>query len=226
MQEELSFKYGEARSLPVILLLDTSGSMSASGNINTLNSAVREMLQDFAGQDDNNISIQVAIYTFGPSPKQFLPLTPAKDALEQYNDMPASGMTPLGGVLNMAKQELIERKEILTSRSYRPTVILVSDGAPNDVWEPALNAFVNEGRSSKCYRMAMGIGISQGSPEYQVLEKFVSDKEQVFSADQSKQIKNFFKYVTISTISRTKSANPNVIPAPVSTFDDDDDDVF
>ncbi len=225
MQEELSFKYGEARSLPVILLLDTSGSMSKSGNINTLNSAVREMLQDFAGQDDNNISIQVAIYTFGHEPKQFLPLTPAKDALEHYEDMKANGMTPLGGVLNLAKQ-FIEDKEKLPSRAYRPTVILVSDGAPNDAWEPALNSFVNEGRSSKCYRMAMGIGVGQGSLEYRILERFASDKEQVFSADQSKQIKNFFKYVTISTISRTKSSNPNVIPAPVNTFDDDDDDVF
>ena len=226
MQDELSFKYGEARSLPVILLLDTSGSMSASGNINTLNSAVREMLQDFADQDDNNISIQVAIYTFGPDAKQFLPLTPAGEAIEHYQDMPANGMTPLGGALNKAKQELIERKDILSSRAYRPTVILVSDGMPNDAWEPALEAFVGEGRSSKCYRMAMGIGVGEGTPAYQVLERFVSDKEQVFSASQSKQIKNFFKYVTISTISRTHSTNPNIIPVAPNPFDDDDDDVF
>lgn len=232
MNEELSFKYSEARSLPIILLLDTSGSMSINGHINVLNNCVREMLADFSEQNDNNVSIDVAIYAFGPDGRQILPLTPAKQAVEIYQDMSANGMTPLGAALSLAKSELIERKDVLPSRAYRPTVVLVSDGEPNDNWQAALNAFVNEGRSAKCYRMAMGIGVNKGTQAYKVLEDFVSDKEQVFSADQSKQIKSFFKYVTVSTISRTRSANPNAIQSSVNTLiksnqdDDDDDEVF
>ena len=111
----------------------------------------------------------------------------------------------------MAKRELIEDREAITSRSYRPTVVLVSDGMPNDNWEPALDDFCNEGRSSKCYRMALAIGADKGTPTYEMLTRFAGDEKQVYSADESSTIKKFFRYVTISTISRTVSDNPNRI---------------
>ena len=227
MSEEMSFKFSEARSLPVILLLDTSGSMEASGNINVLNSAVREMLQDFASQDNGRVVIKVAIITFGGSDaQQFLPLKPAKEALDGYKDMQAQGMTPLGGALNLAKSRLIEDKSVILSRDYRPTIILVSDGNPNDNWQDALHSFITTGRSAKCYRMAMGIG--QLPKEAQdVLKKFVSDEEMIFYAEDSRKIKNFFKTVAISTISRTVSSNPNIVGSVLPADDeyDPDDDV-
>jgi uncharacterized protein YegL len=68
-----------------------------------------------------------------------------------------SGMTPLGTALQMAKA-MIEDKDVVPSRAYRPTVVLVSDGGPNDAWEKPLNAFISDGRSAKCDRMAMAIG--------------------------------------------------------------------
>ena len=43
MNDEMNFKCQEARNVPVILMLDTSGSMSANGNIDVLNAAVKEM---------------------------------------------------------------------------------------------------------------------------------------------------------------------------------------
>jgi uncharacterized protein YegL len=57
----------------------------------------------------------------------------------------------------MAKA-MIEDKDVVPSRAYRPTVVLVSDGGPNDAWEKPLNAFISDGRSAKCDRMAMAIG--------------------------------------------------------------------
>ena len=88
MSETLDFKFSEAKSLPVILLLDTSGSMENSGNINVLNSAVLEMLRDFAEQNSGNVAIKVAIFTFGGDARQFLPLTSAKQALEEFEKQP------------------------------------------------------------------------------------------------------------------------------------------
>ena len=209
--DNLNFKFQEPRSIPVILLLDTSGSMSANGNIDVLNTAVRNMLRDFSSQNDNNVCIKVAVYKFGPDAQCVIPLKNAVDAIEEYQKLSANGGTPLGAALSLAKRELIEDREAITSRSYRPTVVLVSDGMPNDNWEPALDDFCNEGRSSKCYRMALAIGADKGTPTYEMLTRFAGDEKQVYSADESSTIKKFFRYVTISTISRTVSDNPNRI---------------
>lgn len=226
MSENLGFKFKEPRSLPVILLLDTSGSMSSNGNINVLNTAVREMLADFASQDSNDISIDVAIYTFGPDVKQFIPFKSSIQAIEEYTDMNANGGTPLGETLELVKNQLIEDKEALPSRSYRPMVILVSDGMPNDDWEAPLERFCNEGRSSKCFRMALSIGNEEGEPSYEMLRTFASNDEMVFSADSAAKIKKFFKFVTISTVRRSQSQNPNVVEQKVEDIYDDDDDIF
>lgn len=223
MSETLDFKFSEAKSLPVILLLDTSGSMENSGNINVLNSAVLEMLRDFAEQNSGNVAIKVAIFTFGGDARQFLPLTSAKQALEEFEKqkMQAHGTTPLGGALNLAAR-MIDDKTIIQSRDYRPTVILVTDGNPNDQWKEALKTFTTTGRSSKCFRMAMGIGQVK-EEELAVLKEFVSDEEMIFYAEDSRKIRNFFKTVAVSTISRTISANPNEVFAKVPADEDYDD---
>ena len=49
----------EARPLPVILMLDVSGSMGVDGKIESLNSAVQEMLSAFKEQDDSQAEIHV-----------------------------------------------------------------------------------------------------------------------------------------------------------------------
>jgi uncharacterized protein YegL len=95
--------------------------------------------------------------------------------------MNARGNTPLGAALNITKK-MIEDKEQIPSRAYRPTVVLVSDGDPNDAWQEPLQRFMTEGRSAKCYRMAMGIGAGSAGRSYEILKSFVSNGEQVFSA--------------------------------------------
>ena len=221
MPDYMDFKFSEARCMPVILLLDTSGSMSADGNINVLNNAVREMLQDFAAQDTGNSVIKVAIFAFGPDARKILPLSAAHEALDTYEDMAARGGTPLGGALNLAKT-MIEDKTIISSRDYRPTVVLVSDGEPNDNWKPALNDFISNGRSAKCSRLSMGIGALTRDAQV-MLEQFAGDSESVFSARDSRDIKNFFKTVTISTISRTISSTPAAATRTDAYKDDDDE---
>ena len=206
------FIYKKAKPLPVILLLDTSGSMSIDNNIGTMNNAVREMIRDFQKAANSEASISVAIVTFGKTTGVYQSLIDVNELDADSINLECYGMTPLGAALSAAKT-IIEDKDQIPSRSYRPTVVLVSDGEPNDDWVPALNAFMNEGRSSKCYRMAMGIGVLKGTQAYKVLQQFVSNEEQVFDASNASEISEFFQYVTISTTSRTASANPNMIPS-------------
>lgn len=200
------------KPLPVLLLLDVSGSMYE--NMPTLNAAVREMLSSFAEEEKMETCIQVAIITYGNAASVLHEFTPASSLLLQWEDLDAGGMTALGAALKEAKQ-MIEDKNRTPSRAYRPTVVLISDGYPNDEWQAPLHDFVNQGRSSKCDRMSMAIGHDLNED---MLKSFLSGENQLHYADNAQDIKKFFKKVTMSTLMRTRSMNPNQIPA----FDDID----
>ncbi len=174
-----NFTVAKAKPLPVVLLLDVSTSMGGE-NINKLNAAVKEMISDFAAAEKNEVEILVSIITFGAEVLLHTPYTSAKDI--EWQDLQVSGATPMGTAFSMAKA-MIEDKEVTPSRAYRPTIILVSDGEPNDSWQQPLRDLVNEGRSQKCDRMAMAIG-SEASNN--VLNEFISGTEnKVFTAQDS-----------------------------------------
>ena len=222
-----SFVYDVPKTLPVILLLDNSGSMTSNDHIQVLNNAVNTMLKSFRELDSVIATISVAIITFGSSVEMVSPLLPVNEVADIH--LIANGMTPFGGALRMAKQ-MIEEKENFPSRSYRPAIITVSDGMPNDSWQNALEEFKTTGRSSKCHCMAMSIGAPEGTPSYDVLAKFANGAENVFFADSAKDIHKFFKFITTTIKTRTQSANPNLIPlldfTSIPEVSDDDDDIL
>ena len=202
------FTIPAAKPLPVILLLDVSGSMQYNDNIGALNKAVAEMIAAFADQTKREVEIQVSAITFGAEVKLHLPYTPAGKIV--WSPLTASGQTPLATALKMAKA-MVEDRSVTPSRAYRPAVVLVSDGAPvpaEQPWREALKAFVSEGRSAKCERMALGIG---SEADESVLEAFIagSDNAKVFHASDAAGIADFFKFVTMSVTTRSKSVNPN-----------------
>lgn len=201
-----NFTVAKAKPLPVVLLLDVSTSMRGE-KIKQLNAAVKKMVSDFAAAEKNEIEILVSIITFGAEVLLHTPYTSAKDI--EWQDLQVSGATPMGTAFSMAKS-MIEDKEVTPSRAYRPTIILVSDGEPNDDWQQPLRSLVNEGRSQKCDRMAMAIG-SEASNS--VLNEFVSGTEnKVFTAQDASQIQEFFTFVTMSVTTRVNSQNANVVP--------------
>jgi len=215
MSELNDFVKQEARPLPVILLLDVSGSMHGDP-INSLNQSLKEMISTFADEEDVRAEINVAVITFGGEAKLHTPYRPAR-AIE-WTDMSATGYTPLGGALDIAKN-MIEDKTLISGRAYRPTVVLVSDGAPNDSgWESKMDDFINNGRSKKADRMALAIG--SGADE-NMLKRFLNDPEKVvYHAEDALKIKQFFKFVTDTTSHRSKAPNPNKIPKAPSSLDD------
>jgi len=203
------YTVASARPLPVILLLDRSGSMYGE-KIAKLNEATNEMIESFKTVGKGEVDIHLAVISFGEGGATYdLPLQSVKTISNLA--LQANGMTPMGMALRMAK-DLIEDKDIIPSKGYRPAVVLVSDGAPNDEWEQPMQDFIGGGRSSKCERFAMAIETSADDP---VLNRFLSGTEnKVFLADQADQIRDFFKFVTMSVSVRSRSQNPNaLIPA-------------
>lgn len=227
-----NYKAPEAKKLPVILLLDVSGSMIGE-KIESLYNATMDMIETFATAQAREQIIDVAIITFGEKIELHTKYTAVKDLQERgIEKFTASGMTPMGTALRMAK-DMIEDKNETPSRIYRPAVILVSDGAPTDEWEIHMDKFINEGRSGKCQRFAVAIG--EGANKG-LLERFTQDSKAVFFAEEAKDISEQFKTISMSVSTRATSQNPNNIPSISKCFmdrssmakviEDDEDDLY
>jgi uncharacterized protein YegL len=197
------------RPLPVILLVDTSGSMYGE-KINALNVAVKKMIESFGKEDSTISEIYTAIITFGGRVDLHTDITASR--LIHFEELSANGLTPMGGALKLC-QELINNKERWPKNSFRPTVVLISDGAPNDDYQDILTKFVTEGRSAQCDRWALAIG---NDADYNLLEKFLTGQEKrVMEASDAAGIARFFATLTNTTKIRSTQKDPNKIIVPV-----------
>lgn len=198
---------GQRRPKPVILLLDTSGSMSCEGRIDQLNRGVRGLLADLAKIRAMSVEMYVAIIEFGGDTARLaVDYSSLKDI--KWKDLEAHGCTPLGSALELAKN-IIEDKSKLKPNSYRPTVILMSDGVPTDDYEDAMRAFTQEGRSAKCDRFVAAV---QGADK-SVLSLFVNDsKTHMFEANNAEDILEFMMFMSTSICRSSTSSNPNATP--------------
>lgn len=213
MFDPSKFTVHKAKPLPVMLLLDTSGSMSGE-KIANLNKAVHTMIDTFAKLEGIETEILVSIITFGPV-NLYLPFTSASQIM--WHDLDITGDTPIGEAISKAK-EMIENKEIVPSRSYRPTVVLISDGHPTDSWQSQMNDFISNGRSAKCDRMAMAIGYDA---DEEMLSSFIKGtRNSLFRAENASNIQDFFKFVTMS-VTNTVSKAGTPINATANFSDDD-----
>ncbi len=217
MSKLKEFTMSSARPLPVILLADVSGSMSENGKIQALNDAVSEMIAAFAEEEDSRAEIHVSVITFGSGGATVhKPLRPAKET--QWEPMQAYGRTPMGEAFGVARA-MLEDRDTIPSRAYRPTLVLVSDGVPTDDWRGPLEGLLKSERASKATRFAMGIG---ADADNETLAAFLaSDEGRVFEAHEARQIKSFFRWVTMSVTTRSRSASPNT-PITVEPTDLDD----
>lgn len=219
MSKLKEFTASSPRPLPVIILADVSGSMSTDGKIDVLNASVREMIDSFATEEEDRTLICLAVITFGKEGALiYQDLKPAAEL--SWPDMAADGKTPLGAALDLAVS-IIEDRDIIPSRSYTPTIVLVSDGKPTDDWEPPLERLLTSERASKAQRFALGIG---DDADFVVLSKFLARPDvKVFEAQDARNIKRFFRWVTMSVTTRSRSVNPNSIvnidPADLDAFE-------
>lgn len=244
MFDVIKFTVPKAKPMPVFLLLDVSGSMGevidtanvhrtgqmivsdgqtwelvegGTSKIQILNKAVKQMIESLVSEEKMETEFLISIIVFGNSAVQHLPLTAASSV--KWTDMAVDGCTAMGAAFLLAKSQ-IEDKNVVPSRAYRPTVLLVSDGEPTDDWKAPLESLINDGRSSKCFFMAMGIGEDPGT---QVLDRFIAQTpvlaevnggaicNAVFHAITADKIHEFFQKVTMSVTMRSKSQNPNGI---------------
>lgn len=144
---------------PVVLLLDTSGSMSGAP-IGELNQGVSQFLQETAEDEAAGMSVELEIITFDDCANRVIPFSPIAN-VHQPAPFTAGGMTSMGAALRMATQDLKQRRELYRRNgvsSYRPWVILMTDGGPNDQWEDAAREMRAMGERNRIQYIGIEIG--------------------------------------------------------------------
>lgn len=221
----------EPRPLPIFILADTSGSMRGE-KINELNLALREMLNALNAADDIRGKFQLCVISFGKETEVLQPLADIEGL--EIPELTAAGKTPMGQAFELVKG-LIEDRETVSSRAYTPTIVLISDGIPTDCseemyrrknyfdWEPLKELHQGE-RSSKCQRLALGIG---EDADIDMLKAFIDNPEiPLIKIKDASGITKFFRWVTMSTVARMNSINPNETGIVAPVFDIDDEDII
>lgn len=120
-----------------VLVLDTSASMGGAP-ITALNDGVRAFAADVAHDQLARQRVEVCVVTFGGTVDVTQDFVTA-GAFEP-STLQAGGGTPMGGAIDRALDLVAERKATYRANGiayYRPWVLLITDGAPTDEWQPA-----------------------------------------------------------------------------------------
>lgn len=143
---------------PVILLVDTSGSM-AGGPIEALNEGLRTFKENVIQDEQASLRVDVAIVGFGP-----VELIQDFVTIDQLNppQLVAKGLTPMGEAISFALDLLESRKVTYRTNGiqyYRPWVFLITDGAPNpdSPWQQASQRLKLAEQQRKLSFFAVGV---------------------------------------------------------------------
>ena len=145
---------------PVVLLLDVSSSMDGAP-IRELNDGVRQFLRETAEDEAAGMSVELEIVTFADRAMRVVPFSPIANVNREPKPFYAYGMTSMGAALRMATQDLKARRALYRRTgvsSYRPWVILMTDGAPNDDWEEAAREMREMGERGRIQYIGIEIG--------------------------------------------------------------------
>lgn len=169
---------------PVILCLDTSGSMRGAP-IDQLNAALVQFSEELKEDTLASLRVEVAVVTFGGAVKtlgvheddsgddvRFDPgLAFTTVDLFSPPTLSASGGTPMGEAVRRSLELLRGRKEIYKQNDldyFRPWMFLITDGNPTDHWESA----AEQARQEDARKGLLFFGIGVEGADLQTLARF------------------------------------------------------
>lgn len=189
---------------PVTLLLDVSGSMSGAP-ISELNQGLRQFINETADDEAASMSVELEIITFGSSANVTLPFKPICEVNRNPATLSAFGSTSMGAALRLATQDLRKRRQMYRKAgisSYKPWVILMTDGGPNDNWQEPAREMRELGEKNKV--QYIGIEIGNSADHATMCQILPSNPGPVRL--QGLKFKQFFRWLTDSLRSISSSA--------------------
>ncbi len=142
---------------PVVLLLDTSGSMSGEP-IRQLNAGVATFKQETQQDTTASLRVEVAIITFESSAQLIQDFV----TVDQFNPptLSAGGTTAMGAGIQMALSKVESRRAEYKSHGiqyYQPWIFMITDGAPTDSWQTAAQQVRQADADRKISFFAVGV---------------------------------------------------------------------
>ena len=215
------------RVLPIIYVVDSSGSMSGE-KIASVNEAMKDamdLLKDISSTNPD-AEIKVGVLQFSSGAKWITPLTDLEDYY--WNPLKAGGVTDLGSALNELNSKL-SRSEFLKSDTgfCIPVIMFMSDGEPTDNFEKALK---NINETNKWFKHSTKIAIAVGDQaNTDVLAKVVGNVEAVVSVNDVETLKMLIKVASVTSSminskSRTSADSNNAVEIIQTTMNELGDD--
>lgn len=191
--------------MTMFYLVDTSGSMSGA-KIGALNTAVRETLPIIKEISENNSDskIKISVLEFSSGCDWMYPM-PTEIETFEWRDLQAGGLTSLGEAYEQLSQKLSHSHGFMmeATGSFAPVIILLSDGAPTDHPEYALEKL----RANKWFKVATKIAIAIGDDCIKsTLIDFTGNEEAVLTVHNVDELKKIIRMVSV-TASRVNSKN-------------------
>lgn len=190
-----------ARRLPVYLVLDVSGSMTGEP-IEAVKNGVQVLVSQLMNDPQAIETTYLSVITFESTANQIVPLTAITDF--QMPNIQATGLTAMGEALELVCQCIdndVSKTTAETKGDWKPIVIIMTDGAPTDDFDKGMRTF-NQNR--KKMGMVIPAAAGMGAEKTTLLQL----SEQIIELDtDAESISTFFKWVTASIVSASKSVN-------------------
>ena len=201
----------EPRCPCVLLLLDTSGSMSGAP-IDQLNAGLKQFQQELAGDPLAAKRVEVAIISFGPVRVQQDFVTADMFAAPHLT---TEGGTPMGEAIMEALDLIKLRKQQYQANGvayYRPWIFLVTDGAPTDEWTAAAKAVQAAEKAKALAFFPVGVD----GADFEVLKR-LSPRTPIKLRGLA--FRELFQWLSnsLSSVSQSKVGDVLRLPAPDTT---------
>lgn len=153
---ELSLVENAEQRCPVVMLIDTSYSMSGE-KIDHVNDGVQQLINELNQDSLAAKRVELSIVGFGPV-HEICDFTTVNEIT--YSPCTPSGATPMGEAINVAIKKLELRKESYRQAGvdyYRPWIFLLTDGGPTDHWEDAASNIKKGEKKGKFTFFSVGV---------------------------------------------------------------------
>ncbi len=197
-----------SQRLPLVLLLDTSGSMHGKP-ITELNSALRLLERELKDDSIASQRVQLLVIRFGGAVEIVSEWVDAMDFIAPT--LSASGLTPMAEAARNGIAKLEEQKTRYRSLGIpynRPWIFLVTDGTPTDDWLQTAAQCRADEQNGKFVFFGTGVG---AEADLQTLTQF-STRSPVRL--QGLKFRELFLWLSASARSASKSATGSNVQLP------------